>query len=86
MDFGSTTYIMLIGQFYKWLKMWLEAVLKLTTSSGRKEKMDSKWSLYLGCFSSYKLFQKSTLKSTTKSNLPHPRLAIPQAYFLGPNK
>lgn len=55
--------------------------LKQTT-----RKMASKRSLYLGSFFSYKLFQKSTLESTTKSNPPHPRLATPQAYFVGVKK
>lgn len=77
---------MLIGQFCKWLKMWLEAVFKLIASSGQQGKMASKQSLYLGSFLSYELFQKSTLESTTKSNLPHPRLAAPQAYFVGLKK
>ncbi len=55
--------------------------LKQTT-----RKMASKRSLYLGSFLSYKLLQKSTLESTTKSNPPHPRLAAPQAYFVGVKK
>jgi hypothetical protein len=49
-------------------------------------KMAFKQSLYLRSFSSYELFQKSTLNSTTKSNPPHPRLAAPQAYFVGLKK
>jgi hypothetical protein len=71
MDFGSTTYIMLIGQFYKWLKMWLKKMFRLTTPSGRQGNMASKRSLYLGSFSSNKLYQKSILELITKSNPPY---------------
>ncbi len=81
MDFRSTTYIMLIGQFYKWLKMWLEAVFRLITSSGGQGKMASKRSLYFGNFLSNKLFQKSTLESTIKSNSPTPKIGNSTSLF-----
>ncbi len=66
MEFGSTTYVMLIGQFCKWLKMWPKIMFRLTASSGQQGKMASRRSLYLGNLLPNKLFQKSTSESTTK--------------------
>jgi len=68
MDFGSTTYVILIRQFYKWFKMWHEAPFKLVVSRRQQGKMASNQSLLVESSLSNILFQKSNLESITDLN------------------
>jgi hypothetical protein len=58
----STTYLMLIWKFYKWLHTCPKVVLTLIDSRRQGRKIASKQFLYLGSSFSNMLYQNAPLK------------------------
>ncbi len=83
-DLGSTTFVMLMGPLWKWLKTCPEVILTLIVSRGRQGKVTSKQSLYLGnSFSNISSYYAPS-KSILDTNPPMPNFGTCTTFFFNP--